>query len=270
MTDPITSHHNPKLKQLRKLAERKQRDGSGLFAAEGEDLLAEALRSKRQPQSVFYDVQAQAKLRPLLERLGPETEQQPVDARALAAVSSLGSGSRVIGVWHQRWIAADAGELSTELPLLYLHGASDPGNVGSIVRSAHALGVAGVALGPGSADPHGPKAVRASMGAVFSVPLLRTEFGALLAAQSQRRAIAMAVGQGRSLHEVAGPPAPLFVLGAEREGLPDRIASACAEIAHIPLDPGGAESLNVAMAATLCLYENALHRLGATAKEPSS
>ena len=127
----------------------------------------------------------------------------------------------------------------------------------------------GVVLSPESADPYGPKAVRASMGAVFAVPLVRAEFDAAGRAPSRNvTAIGMAVGEGRPLREIASAPAPLFVLGSEREGLPDRIGSSCAEIAHIPLESGGAESLNVAMAATLCLYENALHRLAATAKEP--
>src|SRR6202035_4754840 len=83
------------------------------------------------------------------------------------AVSTLGSGTRVIGVYEQRW-AAPAGPLC-----LYLHGVSDPGNVGTVLRSAHAFGASSVALGPGCADPHSPKAVRASMGAIFAVALAR-------------------------------------------------------------------------------------------------
>ncbi len=85
----------------------------------------------------------------------------------LRTVSTLGSGTRVIGVYEQRW-SAPAGPLC-----VYLHGVGDPGNVGTIVRSAHAFGASCVALGPGCADPHSPKALRASMGAIFAVALAR-------------------------------------------------------------------------------------------------
>ena len=93
-----------------------------------------------------------------------------VDAQALAAVSTLGSGTRVIGVYEQRWAQAPAGPLC-----VYLHGVGDPGNVGAVLRSARAFGASSVALGPGCADPYGPKAVRASMGAIFAVALARVE-----------------------------------------------------------------------------------------------
>src|SRR5205823_7936616 len=90
-----------------------------------------------------------------------------VEPAALAAVSTLGSGTRVIGVYEQRW-AAPAGPLC-----LYLHEVGDPGNVGTVLRSAQAFGASCVALGPGCADPHSPKAVRASMGSIFAVSLAR-------------------------------------------------------------------------------------------------
>ncbi len=85
-----------------------------------------------------------------------------VDATALATVSTLGSGTRVIGVYEQRWVQAPVGPLC-----VYLHGVRDPGNVGTVLRSAQAFGASGVAFGPGCADPYSPKAVRASMGAIF-------------------------------------------------------------------------------------------------------
>ena len=85
----------------------------------------------------------------------------------LAGVSSLGSSTRVIAVWPLRWSEAPA------VPCVYLHGVSDPGNVGTIVRTTHALLDSAVALGPGCADPFSPKAVRASMGSVFAQPPAR-------------------------------------------------------------------------------------------------
>ena len=92
----------------------------------------------------------------------------------LASVSSLGSGTRALAVYEQRWAEAPAGPLC-----VYLHGISDPGNVGAVLRSALAFGASSVALGPDTADPFGPKAVRASMGALFAVPVARATPDAL-------------------------------------------------------------------------------------------
>src|SRR5205807_5413440 len=93
-----------------------------------------------------------------------------VDASLLASASGLGSGTRALAVYEERWAAKATGPLC-----VYLHGVHDPGNLGAILRSAQAFGAASVGLGPGTADPFGPKAVRASMGAVFAVSLARAD-----------------------------------------------------------------------------------------------
>ena len=98
---------------------------------------------------------------------GPSFED--VEADVLASVSTLGSGTRAIGVYEQRF-GEPVGPLC-----VYLHGVADPGNVGTVLRCALAFGASSVALGPGCADPHSPKAVRASMGAIFAVALARVE-----------------------------------------------------------------------------------------------
>src|SRR5579885_2351661 len=151
----ITSPQNPKLKALRRLHTKRGRAQSGCFLAEGEDLIEAAARAGRVPTE-GYRVAG-----------GGEPGFTEVDAALLAEVSSLGSGTRVIGVYEQRW-DAPVGPLC-----VYLHGVGDPGNVGTVLRSAQAFGAASVVLGPGCADPHSPKAVRASMGAVFAVTLAR-------------------------------------------------------------------------------------------------
>ena len=163
---------------------------------------------------------------------------------ALAGVSSLGSGTRVIGVYEQRWGAA-LGPLC-----VYLHGVGDPGNIGTVLRSAQAFGASCVALGPGCADPHGPKAVRASMGAIFAVALARvTDIGEL---PGER--IALVAGAGEALRGPGGEEErPLTLLiGSERDGLPQDVLAASDRVAHIPI---ASESLNAAMAATVALYE---------------
>src|SRR3954454_2087866 len=150
----ITSTHNEKLKEIRKLARRRSRDERGRFVAEGEDLVAAAWAAGWSPVTVR-------------SAAGSGLAGEPVEPALLAGVSSLGSGTRQLGVFEERW-AAPAGPLCVAL-----WGVGDPGNVGTIVRSALAFGAASVVVGPGSADRFGPKAVRASMGAIFSVPVAR-------------------------------------------------------------------------------------------------
>ena len=130
---------------------------------------------------------------------------------------------------------------------LALWHVGDPGNVGTILRTADALGPAFVALSAGCADPTGPKALRASMGAVFRVPLVGFDEG-------PGRRVALVAHGGEPLAEVDVADPVMFVLGAEREGLPDSVVESCEARASIPLEPG-AESLNVAVVAALALYE---------------
>ena len=128
-----------------------------------------------------------------------------------------------------------------------LWGVNDPGNVGTVLRSAVAFGAGSVALGPGTADPYGHKAVRASMGALFEVPVVRVREPSELPG----RRIALVAREGRPLSEIEESDVTLLV-GAEREGLPAKVVAACDDVAHIPIR---SESLNAAMAATLALYE---------------
>jgi RNA methyltransferase, TrmH family len=224
----ISSPHNEQLKEIRKLAGRKWRDKLRQFVAEGEDLLDAADAAGWEP----------------LARLVAEGSGLPgeeVAPHLLAKVSQLGSGTRALGVYAQRWAPAPAGPLC-----LALWGVNDPGNVGTALRGALAFGAESVALGPGTADPYGPKAVRASMGALFEVPVVRV------------RSVEELPGRRLALVAHGGEPlAPhgdevTLVVGAERSGLPDEVVSACDATATIPVR---AESLNAAMAATVALYE---------------
>jgi RNA methyltransferase, TrmH family len=226
----ITSPHNEQLKEIRKLAGRRWRDKLRQFVAEGEDLLAAADAAGWEPLA-----------RLVAEGSGLAGEE--VKPHLLSQVSQLGSGTRALGVYAQRWAPAPTGPLC-----LALWGVNDPGNVGTALRGALAFGAASVALGPGTADPYGPKAVRASMGALFEVPVVRVRDTTELPG----RRVALVARAGRPLDEVAAATDVTIVVGAEREGLPDEIVSGCDEVAHIPI---ASESLNAAMAATVALYE---------------
>jgi TrmH family RNA methyltransferase len=226
----IESKDNEKLKLVRKLRDRRKREREGLFATEGEDLLTAGLAAGAEPRFVL--VAAGGGL-PGGDRVTAEV----VAGDLLASVSSLGSGTRVIAVWPL--VRTDA----PEAPCVYLHGVGDPGNVGTIIRTADALLGATVALGPDCADPFGPKATRASMGSIFARPPARAD----VAATPTPRAALLAHG-GAGLEALAG--VATLCLGAEREGLPDDVLAACAISATIQLK-GAAESLNVAAAAAI-------------------
>jgi TrmH family RNA methyltransferase len=257
MTETITSPQNPRIRALRRLRERKHREQEGVFMAEGEDMLEAALRHGAVPRAVYSVPEPPPDLAALLARLPAATERVTASAAALAAAGSLGSGARVIGVWEPRWASLDhpPRRLGEEGPVLHLQDVADPGNVGTVLRAARAFGARLVVLSARTADPFGPKAVRAGMGAVFGAPLARSDFAAARAALGGHRAIALVPGAGRPLREVPLEGPVLFALGAERAGLPADVIAACDEIAHVPLDRTAADSLNVAMAATLCLYE---------------
>jgi RNA methyltransferase, TrmH family len=226
---PITSPNNEQLKQVRKLAGRKWRDKTRTFVAEGEDLIAAAAAAGWRPELLLCEA-------------GSGLDGEEVAPHLLRQVSQLGSGTRALAVYPQRWAPAPAGPVCVAL-----WGVNDPGNVGTVLRSALAFGAASVALGPGTADPYGWKAVRASMGALFDVPVAR----AARVAELPGRKVALAPRAGRALAQLE-PGDVTLVVGAEREGLPDHVVAACDEVAHIPIR---SESLNAAMAATIGLYE---------------
>lgn len=221
----IISPQNEKLKLVRKLRERKHREREGLFLSEGEDLLEAGLAAGAEPRFV-------------LVAAGSGIEGEEVEPELLAEASTLGSGTRAMAVWPLRLAERPA------TPCFYLQGVSDPGNVGTIVRTVDALIGGSVVLGPDCADPFSPKAIRASMGSIFSRPPVR----AGLEATRQSRVALVAHG-GDGLDALAG--AATVCLGAERSGLPEDVLDACQARATIPLRPGGPESLNVAAAAAI-------------------
>jgi RNA methyltransferase, TrmH family len=171
-----------------------------------------------------------------------------VAPEVLAWASTLAHHARIAVVVEQASLPRLVPGSAASRVGLRLHGVADPGNVGTLVRSADVLGPAHVVLGEGTADPLGPKAVRASMGALFRVPLV-----ALADAPTARR-VALDARADSALWDVELGAPLAFELGGERSGLPDTIVDAADAVAAIPLAPGG-ESLNVAMAGAIALYE---------------
>jgi len=218
----ISSKDNPKLKLVRALQRKKEREETGLFACEGEDLCDAALAAGIAPVELLV-------------------AGENVEAELLAGVSTLPHPPRAIGVFRRDDLPCDSRD--TCLALWQL---SDPGNVGTLIRSADAFGAA-VSLSDGCADPLSQKALRASAGAIFRVPLVAW-------ADRPGHQVALDTSGAVALTDVDLASPVTIVLGAERAGLPDEILEACAVVAAIPM-PGDAESLNVAAAGAIALYE---------------
>jgi len=218
----ITSRDNDTLKLVRKLlGHRRHRDETGLFAVEGEDLVGAARDAGIEP--VHLLVAGETVAPELLER-----------------VSTLAHPARAIGVYRRSDLPTAARDTCLALCRL-----ADPGNVGTLVRTADAFGAC-VALSDGCADPLSPKALRASAGAIFRVPMIGWE-------DAPGRRVALVAHGGDPLADVDLRPPVTFLLGAERAGLPDELVTNGYK-ATIGL-PGAAESLNVAAAGAIALYE---------------
>jgi len=213
----ITSRDNEKLKLVRKLHERRWREKLGLFVCEGEDLVDAATA---EPVELLV-------------------AGENVEPQLLAEVSTAAHPPRVVGVFRR-------GDLPPAEPrpvTLALWRVADPGNVGTLIRAADAFGAA-VALSDGCADPTGPKALRASAGSIWRVPLLPFP-------PSAGRRVALVAHGGEPLGQIDLLGETAFLVGAERQGLPAELESDAE--AWIPI--GGAESLNAAVAGAIALYE---------------
>jgi TrmH family RNA methyltransferase len=226
----ISSRDNEQLKLVRKLSARRWRDKLGLFVCEGEDLVAAATA---EPVELLVS-------------------GENVEPALLADVSSAGHPPRVIGVYRR----ADLPAPEPRDAVVALWHVSDPGNVGTLIRTADAFGAA-VALSEGCADPTGAKALRATAGAIWRVPLLPFPDNAPGASHAVGRAsnlehkrVALVSAGGTSIQDADLAGAVVLLLGAEREGLPPEVERDL-EVT-IPI---GSESLNVAAAGAIALYE---------------
>jgi TrmH family RNA methyltransferase len=212
---------------VRRLASRAQRERTGLFVVEGEDLVDAARGAGVDPVDLLV-------------------AGQDVEPDLLAQVSVHPHPARTIGVYRREDLPRGVRDLCVALWRV-----SDPGNVGTLLRTADAFG-ASVALSRGCADPTGPKALRASAGAVFRVPIAPFD-------DAPRPRVALVAQGGTQLPELELGPRVTFVLGAERDGLPDDLVAGCDARGTIPQSET-AESLNVAVAGSIALYESARRR----------
>lgn len=235
----ITSPRNPRLRLINRLQSRSQRSRLGLFVCVGEDIVGAALAQGLTPSELFV---AATDGEPVLSG-GQFDRALGVDAALLAKVTGMAHAPRIVAVFRR----ADLPRLDPRHPApcnVALWRVSDPGNVGTIIRAADALGPAAVYLSRGCGDPTGSKAVRAAAGALVRVPLGEFE-------QAPRPWFALVPHVGEPISPDLG--VGTFVCGAEREGLPDDLVGRCDRVVSIPVAEG-AESLNVSVAAAIALH----------------
>ena len=258
-TDTITSTANAEVKRLRSLHERKFRRQTGWFLAEGMRICTEAVALGWRMHRLAYlasragDGQVQA----LLEALARDGGRRlPVTESLLGRISRKDNPQMVLGAFEQRWLDTEAITPDRNRPWIALDRVRDPGNLGTIMRTADATGARGVILIGDCTDPYSVEAVRASMGAVFNVELAamsEAEF-LTLAAGWPGQVIGTALPASRD-YRTADYDSPLILLmGNEQAGLTDGLMSACTQLVRMPMR-GRSDSLNLAVASGLALYE---------------
>jgi len=249
----ITSPKNETVKLIRALGLKKHRTETGLFAAEGRDLLLRAKALGWVPQTL------------LVLESSPATDLiawgEASGARCLAAgeavmgaVSAQENPTDCIAVFAQRWLASLPRPAPDAL-WLALETIRDPGNLGTIIRTADAVSAAGIILVGSSCDPYGRDCVRATMGSIFAVPLLKcdhAQFAGILKTWPGETVGTASDAKLDYRRDYATPA--LLLMGSEGDGLSPEIAGLCRKLVRIPMS-GGTESLNVAVATALMLYE---------------
>jgi len=257
----ITSVHNPKVKEWAELLGKKGRDEQGRFLVEGVHLVKEALRSGADVECVAY-----ADDRPLPPELheyrGQVCEWISVSESILARCTSTQTPQGVFAIVRKALPSADRLWQQEQPLVVLLDGVQDPGNVGTIIRSAEASGATGIIIGRGSADLYNPKTVRASMGSMFRLPVLEGDLLPYLREARCRGIHVVSTGleNARSCYELDWRQPLWFVVGNEGAGVSDAVAAEVDERITIPMQ-GRTESLNVAMATTVLLFEAMRQRM---------
>ena len=246
------SPHNPRIEAVRDLRTPRGRRDAGRFTAEGPTLLEEAARSGLRPREIYATAAALARFDP--GRFEVEgTAVFVVPDRVFARLSDLETPTGILAVFDLPAHTA-AGVLGRAGPVLLLAGVSDPGNAGTLVRSAEAFGAAGVLFGRGGADPFAPKVVRAAMGSLFRLPVAVVEADeVLLAAAAAGRPIVATDVDGEDLSVARLPSDAVLAVGNERRGVRDWLPRWDRAV-RIPQNDA-AESLNAAVAGSIVLYE---------------
>lgn len=259
MPREITAYSNPLVKRVRNLRDKRHRREEGLFLAEGLRILTEAREAGRLPEYLFFGRESAA--HPLVEALVAATEAAGGEAietssDILSKLSGKDNPGAVVGVYREFETALSALDRSTADIWLVAERLRDPGNLGTILRTGDAVGAGGLILVDECVDPFSVEAVRASMGALFTVPVARAGWGDFIG--WLRTGPGQLVGLSLDTendYRSADYAAPTFLLtGNEAQGMPDHMAEACDLLVKLPM-LGKADSLNAAVATAVMAYE---------------
>jgi RNA methyltransferase, TrmH family len=264
---PIASRQNGLVKELRKAFSHGEVTPDGSVAIEGIRIIEEAIRSGLRFQAVFFSENARQVATRLLPQIASQTEtlMLPDDVFSSAVSTETPQGVAALVKWKQVKMEELLEPVDDNLLMIAVGGLQDPGNLGTIIRSAEAFGARGVLLGEKTVSPFNPKVVRASAGSIFREPVLRVKLGEMVEKMKQSgvRVLATSSHNGKPLHEARFSGPCMIVIGNEGAGLAPEILAQADELMTIPHSEK-VESLNAGIAASIILYEAGRQRAGIT------
>jgi TrmH family RNA methyltransferase len=257
----LTSPSNPLIKSLKSLERKKERTETGLFLAEGARIVGQGLACGWTPETVV--IAADVSERPQIAALARAAETAGARVvlapeRLMTKITQKDNAQSVVAAFRQRHLAlADLPPAGKTVPLyIALYEVRDPGNLGTILRTADCAGASGVILVGTCCDPYSFEAVRASMGSLFDMPVASASFAAVNAWRQGKGLTLTAASVNAALRHDAAPfeRPSVILMGNEQAGLPAEAEAACDHLALIPMR-GGADSLNLAQATGIMIYE---------------
>jgi len=258
----IEGRHNAVVKDLRRAFDRGELTDDACFAIEGSKILEEAIRSSLKLKAVFFSASAENKAERLLPQIGANVETLLLPDKLFATAVPSETPQGVAALVRFKELSSD--EVVAKVaagPLLVIVGVQDPGNLGTILRSAEAFGAGGVLLGEGTVSPFNPKVVRGSAGSVFRLPFARVKVEQALPSLQLKgiRLLATSSHKGTPLHEANLTGNLAIFIGSEGAGLSRDLMAKMEELLAIPHSPK-VESLNAGVAASIVMYEVARQR----------
>ncbi|MCZ2327939.1 TrmH family RNA methyltransferase [Bartonella sp. F02] len=256
----ITSLSNPIIKDLKALNQKKNRNKEGVFIAEGLKLVIDALNLGWTIQTLIFSKNGLGN--PLIENTAARTVACggfviKTSQKIIESITRRDNPQTVIGIFKQQWHPIEKIKGLPKDVYIALDRVRDPGNLGTIIRTADAVGAKGVILIGETTDPFSPEAVRATMGSIFSIPLYRLNEDAFLSWSTHFKGMIIGTHLKKSVdyRTIDFKNGPIILLmGNEQQGLPDSLANRCDQLVRIP-QSGRADSLNLAVATAIMLYE---------------
>jgi TrmH family RNA methyltransferase len=262
----ITSLSNPIIKDIKSLTQKKNRDASNKFIAEGLKLVIDAIDSGWEIEILIYAKAAAQK--EIVQKTAAKVVANSglvleVTEKVLTSITRRDNPQMVVGVFKQRFSDLDKLKPESGDTFIALDRVRDPGNLGTIIRTADAAGIKGVILVGATTDAFSIETVRATMGSIFALPILKCDVGTFLSWQNAHDISVIGSHLKGSVDyrtiDYKSKPTVLL-MGNEQAGLPDELASKCDQLARIP-QVGDADSLNLAIATALMIYEARRHLL---------